>query len=160
MDALHWNHSVISYHSSMGFFFMFRSRLLCTPISNCKTTTFFSQPLSLITEWVNSKWNVINHDTNRRPNCMWSILSCAYFFCKSVVSHHYGYDDINFPFHQYECNFIFYLSVCLLLLLLVFFLSNFCFCLVFGFGLKWHNHSKPQIKRNSKRKRHEGKKNK
>lgn len=37
-------------------------------------------------------------------------------------------------------------------------LSNFCFCLVFGYGLKRHNHSKPQIKRNSKRKRHEGEK--
>lgn len=67
---------------------------------------FSSCPASLITEWVNSsQWNVINHETNRRPNCMWSILSCAIFF-KSVVCHHYGYEWHKFSFDEHGHNFM------------------------------------------------------
>lgn len=78
---------------------------------NSKCVCFFSLlfsscPASLITEWVNSsQWNVINHETNRRPNCMWSILSCAIFF-KSVVCHHYGYEWHKFSFDEHGHNFM------------------------------------------------------
>lgn len=103
---------------------------------------------------VNSKWNVINHETNRRPNCMWSILSWA-IFTKVSFGIITVCDDINFlstythldAILSILCNF-FYLSVAVV----VYFSLDWLPCCIW-FWLwfhKRHNHSKPQIKRNSK----------
>lgn len=67
---------------------------------------------------VNSKWNVINHETNRRPNCMWSILSWA-IFTKVSFGIITVCDDINFllstyPSHTQRIHLFFYIYICFL----------------------------------------------
>lgn len=144
----------VRFFCVLFFSLSFRSRLLCAPISNCKFqfyAVFFSslQSLSLITKWLNSKWNVINHETNRRPNCMWSILSCAIFskvsFRIIMVTRWHKFSFL--PIWTLDAILS---SVCQFVRVVFFFVVIFVFVRFLVMVLKRHNHSKPQIKRNSK----------
>lgn len=119
--------------------------------ARCISVSFSTCPASLITEWLNSsQWNVINHETNRRPNCMWSILSCAIFskvsFAIIMVT-----NDINFlPMNMNAI--IRFIPFSFVAQLWPFFIAFVVTVGLFlGFGFIRHNHLKPQIKRTSSR---------